>query len=227
MKDGRLFKQLQHLTNKELIYHAIRKDLYTDEIVEVANLLLEERFLTADEMAYKEKVIINYKELQKKVNFSSKSNLWLWIFILNNILLISFLMLMIFWGYIVIPLEEHTILSFSILNLIVIGLCFTIFSFNKKKVWTIKFLLVFNTIITLIVAVQLLLMSVFSGLISIILSTIGILAFIIINNYLIFNKEVQQSYKISNDYYMASMVLNILFGLALLGYLYVNLVTMY
>lgn len=227
MKDGRLFKQLQHLTNKELIYHAIRKDLYTDEIVEVANLLLEERFLTADEMAYKEKVIINYKELQKKVNFSSKSNLWLWIFILNNILLISFLILMIFWGYIVIPLEEHTILSFSILNLIVIGLCFTIFSFNKKKVWTIKFLLTFNTIITLIVAVQLLLMSVFSGLISIILSSIGILAFIIINNYLIFNKEVQQSYKISNDYYMASMVLNILFGLALLGYLYVNLVTMY
>jgi len=227
MKDGRLYKQLQHLTNKELIYHAIRKDLYTDEVGEVANLLLDERILTADEMAYKEKVIINYKELQKKVNFSSKSNLWLWIFILNNILLISFLMLMIFWGYIVIPLEEHTILSFSILNLIVIGLCFTIFSFNKKKVWTIKFLMTFNTIITLIVAVQLLLISFFAGLISLILSTFGILAFIIINNYLIFNKEVQQSYKISNDYYMASMVLNILFGLALLGYLYVSLVTMY
>lgn len=227
MKDKRLYKQLQFLTNKELIFHAYRKDLYTDDVVEIANEILEEKTLTVDELAYKKQVLITYEDAQSKNNFSSGSNLRLQISILNNVVLISFLLQIIFWGFIIIPLEEQTILSFSLLTIIFFGLGFTIFSFIKNKMWAMKFLMIFNIPMTLIVGVQLLMMSLFLGVFIIALSTFGILAFIIINNYLIFNRKVQQSYKISNDFYTASMVLNILFGLALLCYLYVSLVTLY
>lgn len=227
MKDERLYKQLRNFTNEELIYHAIRKDLYTDEVVEVANLILEERILTAEEIAYKEKVIINYKELQSKNNFSSESNLWLWISMLNNTLLIGFLAIIIYYGYFIIFYDEHIVLSLSILTLIANGLAFAIISFNKKKVWTLKFIMIFNIPISLMVGVQLLMLSFFGGPFLMALLTFVILAFIIINNNLIFNRKVQQSYKISNDFFTASMVINILFGLALMCYLYVSLVTMY
>lgn len=133
-----------------------------------------------------------------------------------------FLLFIVFFGFILVPFEEHNIGSYSIFVLLSIGLFIVSIKFNRKKSWAIQFLLAFNISMSLIVGCMLIIASFYVGKFVMLLTLLGILGFIIVNNNLLLDAKIQRLFNISKGRFTLLCVVNYSLPILLIIYFFMN-----
>lgn len=162
---------------------------------------------------------------ERKEQFAKNPSLN-FVVVLNAILLGLAFSLVFFFGFILVPFSEHTLVSISITTLILILLAYSFVVLLKKKPFAFRFLMLFNIPLSLFVGASLLIFSFYAGFIFLILTIIGTITFIFYNNYLLFSSNVQELSGMTVGRMLIFLIGNIVLGLSIFCYLFYSLNTL-
>lgn len=220
--DQRKYKELQDCSNQQLLTYAYKTDVYTEEVVNIALMLLEERDLNTADANYKASL---ENVAQQRFETQSQHKQWMpfkWALLLNNILLLLVFSLVFLICFIIVPFKEHTAISIGISIVVLALLLIWIIAFNRKRSMALRLLTCINIPLSLLVGAMFLIISFYGGSIMMALIFLGTLAFIIFNNSILTSNGIKAMAKISEQKFQVLFITNIFLGIGTLILLFIS-----